>query len=69
MCIPLKTPFIWLVWASNVKDYTLYVFGKNIALKRKAITYGKIVGRICLYGKFAGIFVCLIKKVVNLHIK
>jgi hypothetical protein len=28
--------------------------GENIALERKTITYGKIVGRICLHGKIAG---------------
>jgi hypothetical protein len=52
--MPLKTPFIWLVWASNVKDDTLYVLGKNIALERKTTTYGKIVGRIWWNGKIAG---------------
>jgi hypothetical protein len=30
-----KTPFIWLVWASNIKDDTLYALGENIALECK----------------------------------
>lgn len=34
-CMPFKTPFVWLVWASNVKDDTLYTLGKNIVLERK----------------------------------
>lgn len=35
MCIPLKTRFICLVLASNIKDDTLYTLGKNIVLERK----------------------------------
>lgn len=54
MCTPLKTPFIWLVLALNVKDDTLYIFGKNIALERKIWI---IMGITCVF----------YKKFVNLH--